>query len=148
MPIAYRPVGRRDEMIMRTIVAVFLLCLSACLPAIADQGVAEMPQLQQLNRASQQQLRDIQGNAGVPEKAWPPNPQAPSESLNRRQLTEQQRLQETQRRTLMMEKQRARTAPAGRSERLNAIDRQSRFRLQQQNQLNRFRVEQGAARNR
>jgi hypothetical protein len=47
-----------------------------------------------------------------------------------------------------MEKQRARTAPAGRSERLNAIDRQSRFRVQQQNQLNRFRIQQDAARSR
>ena len=133
---------------MRFIIAIFCLCLLAGLPAHSEQGVAEMPQLHQLNRGSQQQLRDIQGNAGVPEKAWPPNPQAQSESLNRRQLSEQQRMQETQRRTLIMEKQRARAAPAGRSERLNAIDRQSRFRLQQQNQLNRFRIEQGAARTR
>lgn len=131
---------------MRFIVGIFCLYLLAGLPARGEQGVAEILQLHQLNRGSQQQLRGIQGNAGVPEKAWPPNPQAQSESLNRRQLSEQQRMQETQRRTLMMEKQRARTAPAGRSERLNAIDRQSRFRLQQQNQLNRFRVEQGAAR--
>ena len=133
---------------MRSIFAVFWLYLLVCLPVFGEQGVAEMPQLQQLNRTSQQQLRGIQGNAGVPEKAWPPDPQAQSESLNRRQLTEQQRLQETQRRTLMMEKQRARSAPAGRSERLNAIDRQSRFRMQQQNQLNRFRVQQGATRSR
>lgn len=133
---------------MRLIVATFCLCLLASLPGHGEQGVAEMPQLQQLNRTSQQQLRDIQGNAGVPEKAWPPDQQAQSRSLNRHQLSEQQQLQERQRRTLIMEKQRARTAPAGRSERLNAIDRQSRFRIQQQNQLKRFRIQQGTTRSR
>lgn len=133
---------------MRPIVATFCLFLLASLPAHGEQGVAEMPQLQQLNRASQQQLRGIQGNNGVPEKAWPPEQQEQSRSLNRHQLTEQQRLQETQRRNLIMEKERARTAPAGRSERLNAIDRQSRFRVQQQNQLNRFRIQQGTTRGR
>ena len=133
---------------MRLIVATLCLFLLDSLPAHGEQGVAEMPQLQQLNRSSQQQLRGIQGNNGVPEKAWPPDQQAQSRSLNRHQLTEQQQLQETQRRTLIMEKQRARTAPAGRSERLNAIDRQSRFRVQQQNQLNRFRIQQGTTRGR
>lgn len=133
---------------MRLIVATFCLYLLASLPAHGEQGVAEMPQLQQLNRTSQQQLRDLQGNAGVPEKTWPPSQQAQSRSLNRHQISEQQQLQETQRRNLIMEKQRARTAPAGRSERLNAIDRQSRFRVQQQNQLNRFRIQQDAARSR
>ena len=131
---------------MRLVTAFACLCLLASLPARGEQGVAEMSQLQQLNRASQQQLRDIQGNAGVAEKAWPPGQQVQSKSLNRSQITEQQRLQEAQRRTLMMEKQSARTAPAGRSERLHSIDRQSRFRIQQQNQLNRFRTRQGAAR--
>ncbi len=134
---------------MRQLLALSLLWLSSSLAAAGEPAVAEMPQLMQLNRASQQQLRSIQGNAGVPEQAWPPGSQVQSGSVDRHQITEQQRLQEAQRRTLIMHRQRARTTPAsGSSERLGAIERQGRFRLQQQNQLHRFRLQQGAARGR
>jgi len=113
------------------------LCLGLLLsaPALSDEAVGEMLQLLQLNRASQQELGNIQEPAHQ-------NPQV--EQLNRRQNTEQQVLQESQRREVLMQKQRAKVAPAtGRPHRLQAIDRQTQFRLQQRNQLNRFRIQQG-----
>ena len=117
------------------------LLLSAAVPG--DEAPGAMPQLMQLNRASQQELADIQDRAARPEAAPSTRP-AEAERLNRRQHTEQTLLQEDQRREVLMQKQRARVAPAGgRPHRLRAIDRQSRFRLQQQHQLNRFRGQQG-----
>ena len=122
------------------------LCLGLLLspPAFCAEAVGEMPQLQQLNRASQTELRNIQEPPDQAAKVGPldQNPQA--EQLNRIQNTEQQALQESQRREVLMQKQRAKVAPAtGRPHRLQAIDRQTQFRLQQQNQLNRFRIQQG-----
>jgi hypothetical protein len=113
-------------------------------PALCAEGAGEMPQLQQLNRASQQELRSIQEPADQAETVEPLDQNPRAEQLNRMQNREQQVLQESQRREVLMQKQRAKVAPAtGRPHRLQAIDRQTRFRLQQQNQLNRFRIQQG-----
>ena len=118
-------------------VPILLPGLLVSTSALCEQTGTELPQLMQLNRSSQQELRNIQG---TPEKGDPQVNQ-----LNRRQTTEQQVLQENQRREVLMHKQRAKVAPAtGRPQRLQAIDRQSQFRVQQQNQLNRFRIQQRA----
>jgi len=120
---------------MRFALRTLFLGLLLSPPALCAEAAGEMPQLQQLNRASQQELRNIQE---------PPDQNPQVEQLNRVQNTEQQVLQESQRREVLMQKQRAKVAPAtGRPHRLQAIDRQTRFRLQQQNQLNRFRIQQG-----
>jgi len=122
------------------------LCLGLLLspPAFCAEAVGEMPQLQQLNRASQQELRNIQEPSDQAGTVEPPDQNPQVEQLNRLQDTEQQVLQESQRREVLMQKQRAKVAPAtGMPHRLQAIDRQTRFRLQQQNQLNRFRIQQG-----
>ena len=131
---------------MRCSIFLSLFCLIICAPAISEETVVNMPQLNQLNRASQQELRNIQS---VPDPSEPVlTPGRPwrsgSSSLGRRQQAEQGVLQESQRRELLMEKQRAKTAPGtGYPRRLNAIDQQRRYQRQQQNQLNRFRTQQG-----
>ena len=128
---------------MRLTLPIFWLGLVSSAPAICEDAVAEMPQLQQLNRASQQQLRDIQDASEQPGALKPLVKDPQLEQLNRKQNTEQQVLQEGQRREVLMQGQRAKVAPSpGRPYRLQAIDRQSQFRLQQQYQLNRFRTQQ------
>ena len=132
---------------MRTNLSLACLWLLLCSPAFADETVADMPQLMQLNRASQQELRNIQSApapadpALAPKRPWRSEPR----SLDRQQQLEQGTLQENQRRELLMRNQRAKAAPGtGYPRRLDAIDRQSQFRMQQQNQLQRFRAQRGA----
>jgi hypothetical protein len=62
--------------------------------------------------------------------------------IDRRQRAELQRLQENQRRELLLLNQRARTGPtSGPADSLRGIQTHSRFQRQQQYQLNRFRLE-------
>jgi hypothetical protein len=123
-----------------------LAYLMACAPAVSEETVVNMPQLNQLNRASQQELREIQAAPAPSERPLTPSKpwRSGSGSLDRRQQAEQSVLQESQRRELLMNKQRAKTAPGtGYPRRLDAIDQQRRFQRQQHNQLNRFRSQQG-----
>jgi len=118
------------------------LCLVLSMPAFGEDAPGSMPQLIQLNRASQQELRDIQNPPELPGTAQPPPREPHTEQLHRRQDTEQQALQESQRREVLMRKQRAKVAPsAGTPYRLDAINSQRQYRMQQQNQLNRFRIQ-------
>jgi len=131
---------------MRCTLSIALLCLAICVPAVAEETVVNMPQQMQLNRASQQELREIQSAPGPGEPVLPPSRpwRSGSDSLDRRQQAAQGALQESQRREVLMDKQRAKTAPGnGYPRRLDAINQKRQFRLQQQNQLNRFRVQQG-----
>jgi hypothetical protein len=108
------------------------------------EPVGEMPQLMQLNRASQQELRVIQSKPPSTGISGAVAGEGGAKQLNRKQRLEQRELQEQQRRRLLMEKQRAKTVnQSPQSRRLDAIGRQSQFRQQQQNQLNRFRIQQG-----
>ena len=118
---------------------LFVAALNVC----ADGAVAEMPQQMQLNRASQQELREIQAVPGSPqppissEKPWR------KRSLDREQQLQQRSLQENQRREVLMQKQGAKTTNRAPSrQRLDAIGRQQNHRTQQQQQLNRFRARQ------
>lgn len=109
-------------------------------PAHADEAAARMSQLMQLNRSSQQQLKVIQDSAGRVDAA---QQEAGTDQLDRQQVVEQQMLQERQRRELLMKSQRVRTeGDSGLPQGGQAIQQQ-RFRNQQQNQLNRFRTQQG-----
>ena len=138
---------------MRRTLPLHWLCLGLafCVPAFSEETVVNMPQLMQLNRASQQELRDIQSaprpsdEALSPSRPWRSGSR--SRSLDRQQQVEQGTLQEGQRREVLMENQRAKTVPStGFPRRLEAINQQRQYRLQQQNQLNRFRAQQGVRR--
>jgi len=101
-------------------------------------------QLMQLNRASQQELRNIQGQPFGTGKAESGQQQSATRQLNRQQDLEQQALQERQRKDLLMQNARARTTKSpGLAPSLQAIQRQQQYRHQQRGQLNRFRVQQG-----
>jgi hypothetical protein len=109
-------------------------------PAVADPPPANLEQLEQLNRANEAALREIQRPTGAP---WAVQEKTTGDKhLDRRQQVDQQRLQERQRRDLLILNHRARTRPSrGLPPSLDGIDRQLRFRLEQQNQLNRFRLQ-------
>lgn len=104
---------------------------------LADTPPGNMAQLQALNRANEAALRYSQR----PPVPTPGAQQAPGPThLDRRQLAEQQLLQERQRQRLLMLNHRAQTGtspviPYS----LQGIDLQRRFQLQQQYQLDRFR---------
>ena len=123
-------------------------CLIAlAIPAYAGEPVGEMPQLMQLNRASQQELQRIQSSEGRDATAVSPERPWRKKSLDRSQQLEQRGLQEDQRRELLMEKQRAKASnKPGSQRRLDAIGRQRKFRAQQQNQLKRFRGQRRSGR--
>ena len=111
--------------------------------ALANPPPGNTMQLQQLNRANEAALRNIQRPPVQPRKA-----QRQSDTrkhLDRQQQAEQRRLQDRQHRDLLMLNQRARTsARPGVPYPLQGIEMQRRFRLQQQNQLNRFRLQRGS----
>lgn len=130
---------------MRFIVGLLAASLS-CGPAVwADEPAGQTSQLQQLNRASRQELKTIQGQAGQPATLPGPGERLARDRLNRQQEAAQERLQESQRRELLIQNHRARTGPPtpGWQPRLDAIHRQQQFQLQQQYQLNQFRMQQG-----
>ena len=110
------------------------------LSALAGPPPANLGQLEQLNRASEASLRDIQRpSASTPSIM---NQTTRQKSLNRWQRAELQRLQNRQRRELQLLNHRAKTtAPLGPAHSLRRIDMQSRFQRQQQYQLNRFRLQ-------
>ncbi len=111
--------------------------------ALAIPPPGNVVHLQQLNRTNEAALRDIQQPSGPPRKMQPqPDMQ---KHLDRRQQAEQRWLQERQRRQLLNLNNRARTsARPGVPYSLQGINMQRRFQLQQQNQLNRFRLQRGS----
>jgi hypothetical protein len=117
------------------------LCLLPAVSAHADEAAASMSQLMQLNRSSQQQLKTLQDATGGVDAG---QQEAGAEQRDRQQVVEQQVLQERQRRELLMQNQRARTeGESGLPQGARALQQQQ-FRRQQQNQLNRFRTQQGS----
>lgn len=128
--------------------AVVRLCTSACAAlmlnasAVAAPPPANIGQLQQLNRANENALEDIQQRLDT--RPSTERPSTAQRLLNRQQRTNQQMLQERQRRQLLLLNHQSRidTRP-GPPYSLRGIDMQRRFQRQQQNQLNRFRLQQG-----
>jgi hypothetical protein len=106
--------------------------------ALAAPPPGSMGQLQQLNRANEAALGEIQRPSGPPSTSQ--QQRAREKQLNRQQQAEQRRLQETQRRELLLLNHRARTGTRpGLPNSLQGISQQRRFQQQQQIQLNRFR---------
>lgn len=116
-------------------------CLTLALPVHADEAAAGMSELMQLNRSSQQQLKTIQDSPGRVDAA---QREPGADQLDRQQVVEQQMLQERQRRELLMQNQRARTGDDSGLPQGGQALQQQQFRRQQQNQLNRFRIQQGS----
>lgn len=113
----------------------------------ADPPIASLPQLMQLNRANQERLRDIQQSPATEEEVSEPVPYSVQRQRDRQQQSEQRVLQESQRRELLLLNRRARTAePRYGPSRLDGIGRQRQFQLEQQHQLNRFRMQSRGAR--
>ena len=108
--------------------------------ALADPPPGNLGQLQQLNRASEATLRNIQRpSASSPTVKNQMNRQ---KSLDRRQRANLQRLQERQRRELLLLNHRARTGTnLGPAHSLRGIDIQRRFQREQQYRLNRYRLQ-------
>ena len=106
--------------------------------ALADPPPGNVAQLQQLNRANEAALRQIQRPSGPP---WTIQQQSVVQKyLDHRQQADQRWLQERQRRELLLLNQRARTSHRpGLPYSLEGIHLQLRFQQEQQNQLNRFR---------
>lgn len=76
------------------------------------------------------------------EEVSDPVPYSVQRQRDRQQQSEQRVLQESQRRELLLLNRRARTAqPPYRPSRLDGIGRQRQFQLEQQHQLNRFRMQ-------
>ncbi len=110
------------------------------LSAFAGPPAANVGQLQQLNRASETDLRNIQRPSASSPGIM--NQTKRQKSLHRAQRAELQRLQERQRRELLLSKHRAKTIPSpGPAHSWRQIDTLNRFQRQQQYQLNRFRLQ-------
>ncbi len=110
------------------------------LSALADPPPGNLGHLQQLNRASEATLRNIRRpSASSPTVTNQMNRQ---KSLDRWQRADLQRLQERQRRELLLLNHRARTGTtSGPAHSLRGIDMQRRFQRQQQYRLNRYRLQ-------
>jgi hypothetical protein len=126
-----------DAPFITALVWIFLL---PGMPVHADEAAAGMSQLMQLNRSSQQQLKTIQDS---PDRVDAAQREPGADQLDRQQVVEQQMLQERQRRELLMRNQRARTGEDSGLPQGGQALQQQQFRRQQQNQLNRFRIQQG-----
>jgi hypothetical protein len=125
---------------LSTLVPVMLVVQSG-----ADPLPGATSQLLQLNRESQQQLREVQRPPPFPLGKPAGSGESDSKQLDRQQQIEQRSLQERQRRDLLWLRDRARrTEGPDAGQRLEAIHQQRQFRLQQQQQLNRFRIQKGS----
>lgn len=107
--------------------------------ALAGPPPGSLGQLQQLNRESEATLGSIQRPSVLPPTVK--HQANRQKSLDRWQRAELQRLQEGQRRELLLLNHRARTRNIpGPPPSLQGINKRSRFQRQQQYQLNRFRL--------
>jgi hypothetical protein len=100
-------------------------------------------QLHQLNQTNRLRLERQQGAYAEqqPPEATPSERQA-WQQLNRQQRQQQQFLQRNQVRERMLEDQRNRVTPSNRSQRLEGLFRQQRYRRAQDYQLQRFELQQ------
>mgnify|MGYP001828773799 FL=1 len=130
-----------------SLAALKCAALLSASPEKADPPIASLPQQMQLKRANQERLRDIQQSPATEEEVSEPVPYSVRRQRDRQQQSEQRVLQESQRRELLLLNRRARAAgpPYGPS-RLDGIGRQRQFQLEQQHQLNRFRMQSRGAR--
>ncbi len=136
-----RPTTR---LLTRPLLPMVCAGLAAISAAFAAPPPGDVSQLQQLNRSSDASLDYLQRPTGAPSSSIPQKPDA-QRRLDSRQRAQQHWLQERQRRELLMLNQRARINPnPALPYRLQGIDMQRRFQLQQQNQLNRFRLQHGS----
>ena len=115
--------------------------------AAADPLPANPAPLNQLNTQSAQSLREMQ----QPRSLYSPGALQPSaaqasvrQGLDRQQQTDQRLLQERQRHEFLWRNRRPATTPGpGVQPGLGAINQQWQFQLQQQRQLDLFRMQQG-----
>ena len=127
----------------RSLGASILAGLALVSSAIASPPPGNIGQLQQLNRQSEATLRTIQRPSGP--RRLVAEPPAIQRRLDRQQRQDQQWLQERQRRELLILNHRSRTdTRPGVPYSLQGINAQGRFQRQQQNQLNRFRLQRGS----
>jgi hypothetical protein len=100
-------------------------------------------QLHQMNQANRLKLERMQGaySKQQPQEATPTEREA-WQQLNRQQILQQQSLQRNQQRELMLQEQHNRVTPADRSQRLDGVFRQQRYRQAQEYQLQRFELQQ------
>lgn len=127
----------------RSLCAWIVVGLASVTCAFAGPPPGNIGQLQQLNRESEATLRTIQRPAGP--RRLVEKPPAIQKRLDRQQRQDQQWLQERQRRELLILNHRARTdTRPGLPYSLQGINAQGRFQRQQQNQLNRFRLQRGS----
>jgi hypothetical protein len=140
-------VDRGFSISTRSLAALACAALLSAPAVKADPPIASLPQHMQLNRENQQRLRDIQESSAMEEEVLEPVPYSMQRQRDRQQQIEQRLLQEGQRRELLLLNRRARTAvPPHRPSRLDGIGRQRQFQLEQQHQLNRFRIQSYGAR--
>lgn len=119
----------------------------AAVNAASDPLPANPTPLNQLNTQSAQQLREMQ----QPKSLYPPGALRPSaaqasarQGLDQQQQTEQRLLQERQRHEFLWRNRRPATIPGpGVQPDPGAINQQWQFQLQQQRQLDLFRMQQG-----
>lgn len=129
---------------MRSSLPAFLISTVLTLPVHAVEPVDGMPQLMELNRASQQELQRIQQPPVDPQTGQASAVDPATERLYRQQRLDQQWLQENQRRDLLLRNQRARVTGVPESRRrLDAINQQRQYQREQQNQLDWFRNRAG-----
>lgn len=127
---------------MRSAWRAFWLYSILTMPLAADETAVTKSQLMQLNRASQQKLKDIQRPSASPATARQRYERPKRQRLNHAQRFSQQALQERQRRELLMQHHAAKTVGAGRRLPVKPVIQRQRFRQQQQHQLNRFKTQQ------
>ena len=135
-----RPGWRFGGMIRGFCALAILIGSSLQFSALAGPPPGNLGQLQQLNRASGATLGNIQRpSVPSPTVKHQTNQQ---KSLDRWQRADLQRLQERQRREMLLLNHRANTGTlSGPAQSLRGIDMQRRFQRQQQHRLNRYRLQ-------
>jgi hypothetical protein len=137
----YRRSGGANRLLPTTLCIGLLLASSV----LAGPPPGNIGQLQQLNQANEAELANIQRPSTPKPQRLTEKPSAAQQRLDRQQRTDQRMLQERQRRELLILNHRSRidTRP-GLPYSLRGLNLQGQFQRQQQNQLNRFRLQQGS----
>jgi hypothetical protein len=117
-----------------------LLCLPVAVIADPSGNWLQLHQMNQANRLKLERMQEAYTERQPPEAT--PGEREASQQLNRQQRLQQQFLQRNQVRERMLEDQRNRVNPSDRSQRLDGVFRQQRYRQAQEYQLQRFELQQ------
>jgi hypothetical protein len=130
--------------IMNRLASNGLILTLLWLPAsvMAEQAGGNWLQLNRLNQANQQELQSMHREISRQREPASTQTQRAWEQLQRQQRMEQRALQQSQQQQRLLSGQRHRVSPSSQPQRLEGLFQQQRFQQAQDQQLQRFGIQQ------